>query len=121
MSDVNSNDVLEAKEFLVTNGLGGYASSTYKFGNTRKYHGILIVSDTNLQRYNLVNRVLEYLEINNTNYPLSTTIYKDSTESINNSDYLRSYRLNDFPEWTYQFFNPDVKVKKSLVQVIGQN
>ncbi|HLD03198.1 MAG TPA: glycogen debranching enzyme N-terminal domain-containing protein, partial [Candidatus Dojkabacteria bacterium] len=87
MSGANSNEILEAKEYLVTNGLGGYASSTYKFGNTRKYHGVLVVAESNLQRFNLVNRVLDYLEINKLKYPLSTTIYQNTIETFSNSEY----------------------------------
>ena len=30
------------KEWLITNGIGGYASSTIIGCNTRKYHGLLI-------------------------------------------------------------------------------
>ena len=30
------------KEWLITNGIGGYASSTIIGANTRKYHGLLI-------------------------------------------------------------------------------
>ena len=30
------------KEWLITNGLGGYASSTVLGINTRKYHGLLV-------------------------------------------------------------------------------
>ncbi|MFB3889571.1 MAG: glycogen debranching enzyme N-terminal domain-containing protein, partial [Candidatus Bathyarchaeia archaeon] len=33
-----------SKEWLVTNGLGGYASSTALGLNTRKYHGLLVVA-----------------------------------------------------------------------------
>ncbi len=32
------------KEWLVTNGVGGYASSTVIGGNTRSYHGLLVAS-----------------------------------------------------------------------------
>ena len=32
------------KEWLETNGLGGYASSTILGANTRKYHGLLVAS-----------------------------------------------------------------------------
>ena len=40
------SDIIEnQKEWLISNGLGGYASST-PFGlNTRKYHGLLISSE----------------------------------------------------------------------------
>ncbi len=39
----NLNDAIQ-KEWLVTNGLGGYASSTVLGVNTRKYHGLLVAS-----------------------------------------------------------------------------
>ena len=32
------------KEWLITNGLGGYASSTVLGVNTRKYHGLLVAA-----------------------------------------------------------------------------
>jgi len=33
-----------AEEWLVTNGLGGYASGTVAMCNTRKYHGLFVPS-----------------------------------------------------------------------------
>ncbi|MEP6775562.1 MAG: glycogen debranching enzyme N-terminal domain-containing protein, partial [Chloroflexota bacterium] len=33
-----------SKEWLVTNGLGGYASSTVAGVNTRRYHGYLVAA-----------------------------------------------------------------------------
>ena len=30
------------KEWIITNGIGGYASSTILGANTRKYHGLLV-------------------------------------------------------------------------------
>src|SRR4051812_26636429 len=32
------------REWLVTNGLGGYASGTLSWANTRRYHGLLIAA-----------------------------------------------------------------------------
>ena len=34
------------REWLVTNGLGGYASSTLPGVNTRRYHGLLVAALT---------------------------------------------------------------------------
>ena len=31
------------KEWIITNGIGGFASSTIIGANTRKYHGLLVV------------------------------------------------------------------------------
>ena len=33
-----------SREWLVTNGLGGYASGTVAGVNTRRYHGLLVAS-----------------------------------------------------------------------------
>ena len=37
----NFEDIIK-KEWIVTNGLGGFASSTVAGANTRRYHGILV-------------------------------------------------------------------------------
>ena len=34
----------ESREWLVTNGIGGYASGTIAGGMSRKYHGLLIAA-----------------------------------------------------------------------------
>ncbi len=35
---------LSAREWLLTNGLGGYASSSLSGANTRRYHGLLVAA-----------------------------------------------------------------------------
>jgi predicted glycogen debranching enzyme len=35
---------LSAKEYLLTNGIGGYCSSSFSGANTRRYHGLLVDS-----------------------------------------------------------------------------
>src|SRR6185295_14329281 len=42
--DVRERRLARAREWLVTNGLGGYASGTVGGAPTRRYHGILIAS-----------------------------------------------------------------------------
>ena len=41
-------------EWILTNKLGGYALGTGNLINQRKYHGLLIASDKDFQRYHLV-------------------------------------------------------------------
>ena len=49
------------REWLVTNGLGGYASSTLGGIPTRRYHGLLVAALPNpLGRQVMLNRVIEY-------------------------------------------------------------
>ena len=47
-----------SKEWVITNGLGGFASSTIVGANTRKYHGVLVAPlDPPGNRYVLVSKV----------------------------------------------------------------
>ncbi len=57
-----SNDV--SREWLVTNGLGGYASGTVAGVLTRRYHGLLIAGLPNpLGRTMLLNGIAETLSV----------------------------------------------------------
>ena len=40
----HSRELLLEREWLVTNGLGGYASGTISGAVTRRYHGLLIAA-----------------------------------------------------------------------------
>lgn len=57
---------LSGKEWLVTNGLGGYASSTISGANTRRYHGLLVASlRPPTERTVIVSKVEEVITIDN--------------------------------------------------------
>ena len=57
------------KEWLITNGLGGFASSTIIGANTRKYHGLLIASLTPpARRYLILSKVDESIQIDDNKY-----------------------------------------------------
>ncbi len=52
------------KEWIITNGIGGYASSTIIGANTRKYHGLLIAPLTPpARRYLILSKLDEAIEI----------------------------------------------------------
>ena len=53
-----------SKEWLVTNGIGGYASSTINGANTRRYHGLLVAAlNPPTQRPVLVSKIEECISI----------------------------------------------------------
>ena len=61
------------KEWVITNGIGGYASSTVLGINTRKYHGLLIAPLTPPARRHLIlSKLDERIELDgkNMNYIL---------------------------------------------------
>jgi len=59
------------KEWIITNGIGGYSSSTIFGINTRKYHGLLIAPLTPPARRHLIlSKLDEAIEIDGTSYKL---------------------------------------------------
>ena len=57
-------DALLEREWLVTNGLGGYASGTVSGAATRRYHGLLIAAHpAPLGRVMMVNHLWEFLRL----------------------------------------------------------
>jgi glycogen debranching enzyme len=64
------------REWIVTNGLGGYASGTVAGINTRRYHGLLVAALTPpAGRTVLVAGLSEWVVLDGRRYPLSTHEY----------------------------------------------
>src|SRR5438552_15485489 len=58
------DEALLTREWLVTNGLGGYASGTVAGANTRRYHGLLIAAlPAPLGRVVMLNHLWEQLRL----------------------------------------------------------
>ena len=74
-------DAARRREWLVTNGLGGYASGTLAGMNTRRYHGLLVASITPpVQRVVLLAALEEWLITPEEEpQPLSVQEYWDGT------------------------------------------
>src|SRR5437016_13751374 len=76
-------DTLLRREWLTTNALGGYASSTIPGLNTRKYHGLLVAAMAPpVHRMVLLSRVEETIQCDGWPTPLACneypgTIYPD--------------------------------------------
>lgn len=66
------------KEWLVTNGIGGFASSTIIGTNTRKYHGLLVVPIIPPARRRLIlSKIDESIIIDKRKYELFTNVGKN--------------------------------------------
>lgn len=75
--DINLENGIQ-KEWIITNGIGGFASSTIIGANTRKYHGLLIAPLTPpARRYLILSKVDESIEIGGKQYNLYTNIGKN--------------------------------------------
>ncbi|MBM4066244.1 MAG: glycogen debranching protein [Planctomycetes bacterium] len=107
------------KEWLETNGIGGYASSTIIGTNTRRYHGLLMAATKPpLGRTLLLSKLEEFLYIDGKEYPLSTNIYPNAIypEGYKN---LVQFSLNPFP--TFEYSVNGIDIKKIVFMVHGEN
>jgi len=107
-------------EWLVTNGLGGYASSTILGINTRKYHGLLVAAfNPPLDRRVLLTKLDEQIIINNETYPLGSN---ESNRGIQPQGYryLSSFSLNPFPTYTYEL-DRKFRLEKTVFMPYGKN
>ena len=61
------------REWIITNGLGGYASSTIIGANTRRYHGLFIAPlNPPAKRHLILSKLDESIEIKGKKYGLFT-------------------------------------------------
>jgi predicted glycogen debranching enzyme len=90
------------REWLETNGLGGFASSTIIGSNTRRYHGLLVAA-TNppVGRLVLLSKLEETLFIDGKRFDLSANRYPGVVHPLG-FRYLKEFRLNPFPVFTYE-------------------
>lgn len=116
------SDIDEAvkKEWIVTNGLGGYASSTVLGINTRKYHGVLIASfNPPTDRRVLLTQINEEVQVNNKTYHLGARELKSGIQPLEAHRFLHGFVLDPFP--TYEYFVDKVRLEKTIFMPYGKN
>lgn len=113
----NFEDIIK-KEWIVTNGLGGFASSTVAGANTRRYHGILVAPlNPPAQRYLLVSKVDESIDINGKTYPLYTNMCKNNiSEGYKN---LVAFEKEEVP--TYYYNVEGIEIEKTICMEYRKN
>ncbi len=90
------------REWLETNGIGGYASSTIVGLNTRRYHGLLVAAThPPVGRMVLLSKLEEILVIGGRRFELSANRYPGVVHP-QGYQHLRKFRLDPFPVFTYQ-------------------
>ncbi|HEY2866298.1 MAG TPA: glycogen debranching enzyme N-terminal domain-containing protein, partial [Pyrinomonadaceae bacterium] len=91
-----------SREWLETNGIGGFACGTVAGALTRRYHAILTAATKPpLGRLNTVAKLEETLTIDGTAYELSSNQYPGTVHPTG-FEFIRSFRLDPFPIWTYE-------------------
>jgi predicted glycogen debranching enzyme len=99
---MNARDAFE-REWLVTNGLGGFAAGTVALANTRRYHGLLVSSfHPPVDRRVLVAKVDLEVEYRGVHYPLTANEFADGTIAPRGFEQLVAFRLDgQVPVWTF--------------------
>lgn len=90
------------REWLETNGIGGFASGTVAGANTRRYHGLLTAAlHPPLGRARMLSKFEETLLVGGDRYELSANQYpgKIYPEGFR---FLKEFRLDPFPVWTFE-------------------
>ena len=94
------------REWIVTNGLGSYASLTYNNTNTRKFHGLLVSSlHPPVERWVFVSNVIDEIQIADKKFDLRFQ--------------KPSFSFDLFPTFTYDI--DGVNIQKTVFMEHGKN
>ncbi len=108
-----------AREYLETNGIGGYSSSTVPGVRTRKYHGILVSAQKPpLDRNLMVADLEETLIIRGKRIELSTNEYAGAIHP-EGYRYLKEFAIDPLPRWIFKI--DGITLEKTLFMCHGQN
>ena len=106
-------------EWLETNGLGGWASSSIIGCNTRRYHGLLVAAlPDRIERMALVSKLEETITVNNEQFELGVNNYGGVIHPDGNQHQV-FFTKDFFPEFIYHVGG--VMLKKTIAMVHGEN
>jgi predicted glycogen debranching enzyme len=117
---VRAEDALSC-EWLVTNGLGGFACGTVSQANTRRYHGLLVAAlRPPVERVVMVSKVDATVQYRGREYQLGCNEFSDGTLSPRGFELLTAFQVEDgAPVWTYSF--ADVVLEQRIWMAYGRN
>ena len=93
---------LDTREWLLTNGLGSFASGTVGDAHTRTYHGWLIAAlEPPSRRTLLLSHIEASLEIGSTHTDFGTNYWGSGDVSPDGFRWLRSFRSAPVPTWIW--------------------
>ncbi|MDQ6699427.1 MAG: amylo-alpha-1,6-glucosidase [Acidobacteriota bacterium] len=118
--DVCSNlEIALQREWLETNGLGGFASSTIIGLNTRRYHGLLTAAlNPPSERMVLLSKLEEVLVVDGKRHELSANQYPGVIHPTG-QHFQQAFGLDPFPVFTWQV--EDLELRKSVFLIQGEN
>ena len=106
------------KEWLLTNGIGGFSASTVIGANTRRYHGLLTASlKPPVQRHLILSKIDESVEIDGENYNLHS--FSTGSFEMKGFQHLQRVVFDPLPVFVYSI--GDVTIEKTVSMVYGEN
>jgi predicted glycogen debranching enzyme len=111
----------ESREWLVTNGIGGYASGTIAGSQTRRYHGLLVAAlQPPVGRTQLVSAIDEIVHYAGEDFSLATHRWASGAVDPQGHLYLEDFHLEgSTPVWTYAL--DDALLEKRVWMRQGEN
>jgi predicted glycogen debranching enzyme len=110
---------LSGKEWIVTNGIGGYASSSLSGSNTRRYHGVLVASlNPPTERVVVVSKIEETIFADGKDHHLSSNQYKNAIFP-EGYKYITQFERQPLPRFTFKVGKAGLK--KTTFMVYGSN
>lgn len=115
-AEATDSESLITREWLVTNGLGGYASGTVSGVASRRYHGLLIAAlPAPLGRWVMLNHLTEKLRLSDGTTLLIGGEERGEELLLHGAELLSEFRLEmGLPVWRYEF-NGNVLEKRILL------
>ncbi len=109
------------REWLVTNGIGGFASASLSGANTRRYHGLLIAAlQPPLGRTLLLGKLDEEASINGQNYPLYVNEWRGNARSLQGLAWLDTLEMHGtLPSFVYRL--GEATLTKTIWMEYGMN
>ena len=105
--------------YLMTNGLGGYSSLTMTGSAARNDHAFLMAcTKAPNNRYNMIHRLAERLEIKQETYTLSSQEFSDRSCEYG-CRYLAEFSYEDTPVWRFLINGVEIEKEAALKQ--GEN
>jgi predicted glycogen debranching enzyme len=112
-------DAAASREWVETNGIGGYASSTVAGAHTRRYHGLLVAATRPpLGRMVLLSKYEETLVVDGERFELSGNRYPGTVHPEGHR-FIKGFRLDPFPVWQYSAGG--VTIERTIFMANGEN
>jgi predicted glycogen debranching enzyme len=112
-------EVAKSREWIITNGLGSYASSTIIGLNTRGYHGLLVASlDPPISRVLFLSKFEEEVEVGGRKYLLAVNKYPGTIYPQGHL-HLEQFRFERYPVYVYRLGT--AILEKSIFMPYGDN